>query len=67
MHAGCLALALSAAFLIVELIAAWLTRSLALLSDAAHMLTDVAALAIALVAIRIGQRPADAKRTFGYY
>lgn len=62
-----LALALSAAFLIVELIAAWLTRSLALLSDAAHMLTDVAALAIALVAIRIGQRPADAKRTFGYY
>lgn len=62
-----LALILSATFLIVELIAAWLTRSLALLSDAAHMFTDVAALAIALAAIRIGQRPADTKRTFGYY
>lgn len=61
------ALALTGAFMLVELFAAWLTRSLALLSDAAHMLTDVAALAIALVAIRIGRRPADYKRTFGYY
>ncbi len=41
-------------------------NSLALLSDAALMMTDVAALAIALLAIRIGQRPADDKRTFGY-
>ena len=62
-----LALALTAGFLAAELVAAWLTRSLALLSDAAHMLTDVAALAIALAAIHIGRRPADAKRTFGYY
>jgi len=68
-HAGRLrwALGLTASFLIVELIAAWLSGSLALLSDAAHMFTDVAALAIALAAIRIGQRPADSKRTFGYY
>lgn len=62
-----LALALTAGFLVVELVAAWLTRSLALLSDAAHMFTDVAALAIALAAIQIGRRPADSKRTFGYY
>lgn len=62
-----IALALTGSFLIVELLAAWYTRSLALLSDAAHMFTDAAALAIALVAIRIAQRPADRKRTFGYY
>ena len=61
------ALVLTGGFLVVELIAAWLTQSLALLSDAAHMFTDVAALAIALAAMRIGRRPADAKRTFGYY
>jgi len=61
------ALALTGGFLVIELIAAWFTSSLALLSDAAHMLTDVAALAIALAAIRIAQRPADAKRTFGYH
>ena len=62
-----LALALTGSFLTIELIAAWLTNSLALLSDAAHMFTDAVALAIALVAIRIGQRSADRRRTFGYY
>ena len=62
-----IALALTGTFLTIELAAAWLTNSLALLSDAAHMFTDAAALAIALVAIRIAQRPADRKRTFGYY
>jgi len=36
------------------------------LSDAAHMFTDAAALAIALVAVKIGQRPADKQRTYGY-
>lgn len=60
------ALALTATFLIVEVIAGFMTQSLALLSDAAHMFTDAAALAIALVAIKIGQLPADNKRTFGY-
>lgn len=62
-----IALALTATFLVVETVAAFLTGSLALLSDAAHMLTDVAALAIALAAIKIGKRAADKKRTFGYY
>lgn len=61
------ALSLTAIFLIVEVVAGLLTRSLALLSDAAHMFTDVAGLAIALVAVRISKRPADRQRTFGYY
>ena len=63
----CLALTITGSFLAIELAAAWLADSLALLADAAHMFTDAAALAIALVAIRIAQRPADRKRTFGYY
>lgn len=59
------ALALTSIYLAAEVIGAFVFNSLALLSDAAHMMTDVAALAIALLAIRIGQRPADDKRTFG--
>ena len=61
------ALALTGLFLVVEVVGGILTNSLALISDAAHMFTDTAALAIALAAIRIGQRAADTKRTFGYY
>ncbi|MFC3862563.1 cation diffusion facilitator family transporter [Deinococcus antarcticus] len=60
------ALALTGTFLVVEVIYAFLSGSLALLSDAGHMLTDVMALALSLFAIRVGQRPADLKRTFGY-
>lgn len=60
------ALVLTSTFLIIEVIAGFITQSLALLSDAAHMFTDAAALAIALVAIKIGKLPADDKRTFGY-
>lgn len=58
---------LTTGFLIAEVVAGVLTGSLALISDAAHMFTDSAALAIALAATRIGKRPADSKRTFGYY
>ena len=61
-----IALGLTTAFLIAELIGSFLFNSLALLSDAAHMFTDSAALAIALAAVKIGQRPADDARTFGY-
>src|SRR5690606_41985155 len=61
-----IAMALTTTFLIVVVIAGFLTQSLALLSDAAHMFTDAAALAIALVATKIRQKPADNKRTFGY-
>ena len=62
-----LALALTTVFLIVEAVAGVFTNSRALISDAAHMLTDSAALAVALVAIRVGKRPADKLRAFGYY
>ena len=61
-----IALGLSACVLVAELFGAWFYNSLALLSDAAHMLTDVAALAIALMALRIGGKAADDKRSFGY-
>jgi cobalt-zinc-cadmium efflux system protein len=61
-----IALGLSGLVLVVELAGALLFNSLALLSDAAHMMTDVAALAIALMAVRIGTKAPDDKRTFGY-
>ncbi len=59
------ALALTTTFLVVEAIAGWLTGSLALLSDAGHMLTDAAALGIAVLAQRLADRPRTAKYTFG--
>jgi cobalt-zinc-cadmium efflux system protein len=60
------AFGLTTAFLIAEVIGGLLTNSLALLSDAAHMMTDVIALAISLVAVRLSRKPPDAKRTYGY-
>lgn len=60
------ALVLTGTFLVVEVVGSFVFNSLALLSDAGHMLTDVAGLVIALVAIRIGARAADDQRTFGY-
>jgi len=62
-----LALILTSGFLITEVIGGVLTKSLALLSDAAHMLTDVTALTLSLLAIQIGRKAADKLRTFGYY
>ncbi|MCC4620383.1 cation diffusion facilitator family transporter [Xanthomonas cassavae CFBP 4642] len=60
------ALALTATFLVAEVIGAFVTNSLALLSDAAHMATDTLGLMIALLAVRLSRRPADARRTYGY-
>ena len=60
------ALALIALFAGVEIAAAYATNSLALLSDAVHMVTDAFALGVALVAVRLGRRPPDARRSFGY-
>ena len=60
------AFGLTTAFLIAEVIGGLMTNSLALLSDAAHMGTDVIALAISLFAVRLSRRPPDAKRTYGY-
>lgn len=60
-----LALGANAAFLVVEVVAARAFGSLALLADAAHMGSDVAALGIALVAQRLLQRPATARHSYG--
>ena len=60
-----LALALVLAFMGVEVAAGLLASSLALLSDAAHMLTDAGALALALVAARLAARPPRGRYTFG--
>ena len=60
------AFGLTLAFLGAEVVGGLLTNSLALLSDAAHMATDVIALAISLAAVRFSRRPADARRTYGY-
>ena len=59
-------LALSLTILGVELIGSAVANSLALLADAGHVLTDVLGIALALVAIRLAQRPATSGRTFGY-
>ena len=61
-----IALGLTGTFLVAEIAGGLYFNSLALLSDAAHMFTDAAALGIALIAIRVGQKAADDKRTFGY-
>lgn len=54
-------------YLIVEVIGGIMTKSLALLADAGHMLTDVGGLALALIAINYAERKATAERTYGYY
>jgi cobalt-zinc-cadmium efflux system protein len=59
-------LVLTAAFMVVEAVGGVVSGSLALLADAGHMLTDVAALGIAVLSQRVAQRPADARRTYGY-
>lgn len=59
------ALAANGGFFAAEVVGGLVFNSLALLADAAHMLSDVAALAIALVAHRLTSRPATAKHTFG--
>lgn len=61
-----IALAITSAFLIAEVIGGLLTNSLALLADAGHMATDAAALALALFAMWLARRPATAQRSFGY-
>jgi cobalt-zinc-cadmium efflux system protein len=61
-----IALVANAAFLLVEVAGGMAFRSLALLADAAHMLSDVAALSIALVAQRLLDRPATTRHSFGW-
>ena len=60
-------LLLTAAYMFAEAAGGWATGSLALLADAGHMLADVAALGLALVAAWFGSRPATPSKTYGYY
>ena len=60
------ALALTGTYMIAEVVGAFVTGSLALLADAAHMLTDVGGLALALLAIRFAAREATPQLTYGY-
>src|SRR5439155_372460 len=60
-------LAATALLCVVELVGGYLTNSLALVSDAAHMFTDMAALGLTLFALWICSRPASETKTFGYY
>ena len=62
-----IALALITSYMIAEVIGGLFSGSLALLADAGHMLTDAAAIAMALIAMWIAQRPASIERTFGYH
>jgi len=55
-----------ASFMVVEAVGGWYTNSLALWSDAGHMLTDAGALAFSLLALKIGEMPASPTKTFGY-
>ncbi|MGH8146663.1 MAG: cation diffusion facilitator family transporter [Rhodanobacteraceae bacterium] len=71
-HAGgprgrlAMALALTCVMLVVEALGGWWSGSLALLADAAHMLVDAGALALAWGAAVLAMKPADARRSFGY-
>lgn len=62
-----IALALTAAYLVVQVVVGVSIGSLALISDAGHMLTDTAGLAMALLAITMAQRATDDRRTYGRY
>lgn len=61
-----LALGLTLLFSAVEAVTGWLSNSLALISDAGHMLTDAAALGLALLAQVIAKRPPSARHSFGF-
>lgn len=58
---------LTLTYLLAEVVGGFWTGSLALLADAGHMLTDVAGVGLALLAIRFGEKPATPQRTYGYY
>jgi cobalt-zinc-cadmium efflux system protein len=61
------ALVMSTIYMLAEFVGGWLTNSLALLADAGHMLSDVAALALSFFAIWIAAQPSPSHRTYGYY
>ncbi|ARP97430.1 cation transporter [Bordetella genomosp. 13] len=57
----------TAGYAIVQAVGGWISGSLALIADSGHMVSDAAALLLALIAYRIARRPADATRTYGFH
>lgn len=62
-----LALGVTATIMLLEAIGGWISGSLALQADAGHMLTDSSSLLLSILAISIASRPADLRRTYGFY
>ena len=62
-----LSLGVTAAFVVIEIIAGIFGNSLALLTDAAHNFTDVIALGLSWYAVKLATQPAHAGKTFGYH
>lgn len=62
-----LTLGITLSIMVVEAVGGWLTGSLALRADAGHMLTDSSSLVLAVLALSFASRPADLKRTYGFY
>lgn len=60
-------LALTFGYAVVQAAGGWLSGSLALIADAGHMVSDAAALALALIAYRVARRAADGTRTYGFH
>ncbi|MDO5505621.1 MAG: cation diffusion facilitator family transporter [Pseudoxanthomonas suwonensis] len=60
-------LILTAGYAMVQAVGGWIAGSLALIADAGHMVSDAAALALALMAYRIAARPPDARRSYGFH
>ena len=59
--------ALSASFMVVQIVVGWWTNSLALLADAAHLFVDAVGVGLSLLAVWFAERPATAEKTYGYY
>lgn len=54
-------------YALIQAVGGWLSGSLALIADSGHMISDAAALLLALIAYRIARKPADATRTYGFH
>jgi cobalt-zinc-cadmium efflux system protein len=61
-----IAIIITATFTVVEFVGGYLSDSLALMSDAGHMLTDTLALGLSLGAVRVAMRPPNEEKTFGF-
>src|SRR5690606_28460547 len=62
-----LVLIFTAGYALIQAVGGWYSGSLALIADSGHMVSDAAALALALIAYRVARRPADASRTYGFH